>query len=59
MCRCCGSIQYHWFKFYFLLFWGMVVYDNNMVMSLKQKKINFKPRIKLNHNIDTNIAMAN
>ena len=60
MCRCCGSIQYHWFKFSFLLFWGiMVVYDNNMVMSLKQKKIKFKPRIKLNHNIDTNIAMAN
>ena len=59
MCRCCGSIQYHWFKFSFLLFWGMVVCDNNMVMSLKQKKIKFKPRIKLNHNIDTNIAMAN
>ena len=35
------------------------MYDNNMVMSLKQKKIKFKPGIKLNHNIDTNIAMAN
>ena len=23
-----------------------------MIMSLKQKKIKFKPRIKLNHNID-------
>ena len=26
-----------------------------MAMNLKQKKINFKPRIKLNHNIDTHI----
>ena len=40
-----------WFKFYFLLFLGMVMYDNNMIMSLKQKKIKFKPRIKLNHNM--------
>ena len=24
-----------------------------MIMSSKQKKIKFKPRIKLNHNIDT------
>ena len=29
----------------------MVMYDNNMIMSLKQKKRNFEPRIKLNHNI--------
>ena len=29
---------------------GMVMYDNDMIMSLKQKKIKFKPRIKLNHN---------
>ena len=27
----------------------MIMYDNDMIMSLKQKKIKFKPRIKLNH----------
>ena len=27
------------------------MYDNNMIMSLKQKKIKFKPRIKLNHSM--------
>ena len=43
---------YPWFKFSFLLFFlGMVMYDNNMIMSLKQKKRKFEPRIKLNHNI--------
>ena len=26
------------------------MYDNDMIMSLKQKKITLKPRIKLNHN---------
>ena len=40
---------YPWFKFSFLLFLGMVMYDNNMIMSLKQKK-KFEPRINLNHN---------
>ena len=30
---------YPWFKFYFLLFLGMVMYDIDMIMSLKQKKI--------------------
>ena len=40
-----------WFKFSFLLFLGMVMYDNNMIMSLMQKKRKFEPRIKLNHNI--------
>ena len=44
---------YPWFKFSFLLFLGMVMYDNNMIMSLKQKKRKFEPRIKLNHNIYT------
>ena len=29
----------------------MVMCDNNMFMSLKQKKRKFEPRIKLNHNI--------
>ena len=29
---------------------GMVMYDNDMIMSLKQKKIKFKPRKKLKHN---------
>ena len=41
---------YPWFKCYFLLFLGMGVYDTNMIMSLKQKKIKFNPRINLNHN---------
>ena len=27
------------------------MFDNDMIMSLKQKKINFIPRIKLNHNV--------
>ena len=42
---------YPWFKFSFLLFLGMEMYDNGMIMSLKQKKRKFEPRIKLNHNI--------
>ena len=42
---------YPWFKFSFLLFLDMVLYDNNMIMSLKQNKRKFEPRIKLNHNI--------
>ena len=37
---------YPWFKFNFLLFLGIC-----MIMSLKQRKIKFEPRIKLNHNI--------
>ena len=44
---------YPWFKFSFLLFLGMLMYDNNMIMSLKQKKREFEPRIKLSHNIST------
>ena len=44
---------YPWLKFSFLLFLGMVMYDNNMIMRLKQKKKKFEPRIKLNHNIYT------
>ena len=30
---------------------NIIMYDNNMIMCLKQKKIKFEPRIKLNHNI--------
>ena len=30
-CLCCGSLFYPWFKFYFLLFLGMVMYDNDNV----------------------------
>ena len=37
---------YPWFKFYFPLFWGMVLYDNELETT-KQKKIKFKPRIKI------------
>ena len=44
---------YPWFKFSFLLSLGMVMYDNYMIMSLKQKKRKFEPRIKLNFNIAT------
>ena len=33
---------YPWFKFYVLLFWGMVIYM--MIMSLKQKKLKFEPQ---------------
>ena len=36
-----------WFKIYFPMFFGMVMYDNG----LKQKKIKFKPWIKLIYNI--------
>ena len=32
-------------------FLGMVTYNTNMIISLKQKKIEFEPRITLNHNI--------
>ena len=39
---------YPWFKFYLILFLGKVMYD---IMSLKQKKMKIKPKIKLNHNI--------
>ena len=42
---------YPWFKFSFLLLLGMVMYDNNVIMSLKQKKRKFEPRIKLKYNI--------
>ena len=47
---------YPWFKFYFLLLLGMVMYDhNNMITGLKQKKRKFKPRIKLNDYIYTEV----
>ena len=45
-------VKFHpWFKLYVLLFLCMVMYDNDMIMGLKQEKIKFKPRIKLNHNM--------
>ena len=37
----------------------MVMYDNNMIMSLKQKERKFEPRIKLNHNIYKKIPTSN
>ena len=49
---------YPWFQFSFLLFLGVVMYDNNMIMSLKQKKRKFEPMIKLNHNICTEINIG-
>ena len=39
---------YSWFRFYIPLLWGMVICDNEF----ETGKIKFKPRIKLNHNID-------
>jgi len=39
---------YPWFKFYFPLFLGMVMYDNEF--ETKENKT-YLPRIKLNHNI--------
>ena len=48
---------YPWFKLSFLLFLGMVMYGNDMIMSLKQKKRKFEPRIKLNHNIYNEVDM--
>ena len=38
---------YPWFKFYFLLCLGIVMYDNEF----ETRKIQFEPRIKLNHNM--------
>ena len=49
-CICCGSIL-SLVQIFFSFFLGMVMYDNNMIMSLKQKERKFEPRIKLNHNI--------
>ena len=37
--------------FFSLVIPGMAMNDNNKIMSLKQKKRKFEPRIKLNHNI--------
>ena len=45
---------YPWFKFYFPLFLGMVM----LIMSLKQRKIKFEPKIKSLHEI-TNIRRYN
>ena len=47
---CCGSIL-SLVQIFFSFVLGMVMYDNNVIMSLKQKKKRkFEPRIKLNHN---------
>ena len=57
ICKDHGPVSMLWFNdildlnFCFLkLLLGMVMYDNDMIMSLKQKKIKFQPRKKLNHN---------
>ena len=39
------------FKFCCLLIWSVVIYNNDLIMSLKQKQLNFIPRVKLNHTI--------
>ena len=43
---------YPWLKFYFPLFLGMVMCDNEF----KTKAKKFKPRIKLNHNINLSLT---
>ena len=43
--------MYKWFKFYFPLFWGMVMYDNEF--KTNGNNVKSKPRIKLNHNTYT------
>ena len=52
----CSLAYMLWFSFIlgsnFLFFcFDMVMHNNNMIMSLKQKKRKFEPRMKLNHNI--------
>ena len=40
MCNLYVVVQFYpWFEFLFSFFGGMVMYDNDMIMSLKQKKI--------------------
>ena len=43
--------KFPWFKFYFPLFWGMVMYDKEF----KQRKIKYRPRIKLNCKLDIHV----
>ena len=45
---------YPWFKFYFPLFLGMVMYDNDF----KTKGDKFRPRIKLNYHIYTQAIVS-
>ena len=45
---------YPWFKFYFPLFLGMVMYDNDF----KTKGDKFEPRIKLNYHIYTQAIVS-
>ena len=51
-CGCCGSTL-SLVQIFFSFVLGTIMYDNNMIISLKQKKRKFEPRIKLNHNMDT------
>ena len=46
---------YTWFNFDFLLFYPIVIYDND----IKQRNIKIKPRIKLNYNIHNISASKN
>ena len=52
-----GSIFILGLNFYFLLFLGIVMHDINYKTSLKQKKIKFKPMIKLNYNISSQLGL--
>ena len=47
VCICCGSIFYPCFKFYFPLFLGTVMYDNEF--KTKESKIQTKDRIEPQH----------
>ena len=44
---CCGSILSKWFKFYFPLFLGMVIYDNEF--ETKENKISTKDKTEPQH----------
>ena len=45
------------FKFYFPLFWGLVMKDNEF--ETKENKINFNPRIKFIHNMPYSRKLTN
>ena len=48
-CNIYVVVQYPWFNSYFVLFWGMIMYDSE----IKQRAIIFKQRITLNPNLHT------
>ena len=50
MCNLYVVVQFYpWLKFCFPLFLGRVMHDNDMIMSLKQKKLKTKDKIEPQH----------